>query len=48
MKTIYYAFVQEFEVPDTATEQDIDTLVCMRLPAPVDYIWSKNNNLFDS
>ena len=48
MKTIYYAFVQEFEVSDNATEQDIDTLVSMRLPAPVDYIWSKNKHLFDS
>ena len=48
MKTVYYAVVQKFEVPDTATDQDIDTLVSMRLTEPTDYIWSFDENLFDS
>jgi hypothetical protein len=47
MKTVYYAVVQKFEVPDNATEQDIDTLVRMRLTEPTDYIWSFDENLFE-
>lgn len=46
MKTVYYAVVQKFEVPDNTTEQDIDTLV-MRLAEPADYIWSFDKNLFE-
>lgn len=44
MKTVYYAITQKFEVPDDATEQDIDTLVS-RLAEPRDYIWSFDKNL---
>ena len=47
MKTVYYAIVQKLEVPDNATEQDIDTLVSMRLTEPTDYIWSLDANLFE-
>jgi hypothetical protein len=47
MKTVYYAVIQKFEVPDDATEQDIDTLVSMRLIEPTDYIWSFDKNLFE-
>lgn len=45
MKTVYYAIVQKFEVPDDATEQDIDALVSMRLTDPTDYVWSFDENL---
>ena len=45
MKTVYYAIVQKFEVPDDATEQDIETLVNMRLTEPTDCIWSFDENL---
>ena len=47
MKTVYYAVIQKFEVPDNATEQDIDTLVSMRLTEHADYIWSLDENLFE-
>lgn len=47
MKTVYYVVIQKFEVPDNATEQDIDTLVSMRLIEPTDYIWSFDKNLFE-
>ena len=48
MKTVYYAIVQKFEVPDDATEQDIETLVSVRVTEPADYIWSFDENLFEN
>ena len=36
MKTVYFAIVQKLEVPDAATEKDIDTLVSKRLTEPTD------------
>lgn len=46
MKTIYYAFVQKLEVPDTLTEEEIDSLVFQQLPgsAPLDYVWSEKES----
>ena len=46
MKTIYYAFVQKLEVPDTLTEEEIDNLVFQQLPgsAPLDYVWSEKES----
>ena len=51
MKTIYYAYVQKVEVPDDATEEEIDDLVFNRTfhengGEPADYIWSEKPNLF--
>ena len=46
MKTIYYAFVQKLDVPDNATEEEIDDLVFEKIQEPVDYIWSEKPNLF--
>jgi hypothetical protein len=45
-KTIYYAFVQELEVPADATEEEIDDLVFQQFEQPADYIWSEKPNLF--
>lgn len=42
MKTIYYAFVQKLEVPDSATDEEIDDLICQKLTEPLDYMWSEN------
>lgn len=42
MKTIYYVMVKTLEVPDNATDQEIDNLVCQQLTEPVDYMWSEN------
>jgi hypothetical protein len=52
MKTIYYAYVQKLEVPDNATEEEIEDLVFNKViqensAAPTDYIWSEEPNLFD-
>jgi hypothetical protein len=54
MKTIYYAFVQTFEVPDDATEEEIDDLVFNRVflennekPTDyTDYMWAETSDLF--
>jgi hypothetical protein len=47
-KTIYYAFVQELEVPVEATEEEIDDLVFQQFEQPVDYIWSdQTKHLFE-
>lgn len=47
-KTIYYAFVQELEVPVDATDEEIDDLVFQRVAQPVDYIWSdQTKHLFE-
>jgi hypothetical protein len=47
-KTIYYAFVQELEVPADATEEEIDDLVFQQFEQPVDYIWSdQTKHLFE-
>lgn len=40
-KTIYYVMVKTLEVPDNATDQEIDDLVCQQLTEPVDYMWSE-------
>ena len=47
MKTIYYAFVQKLEVPDNATEEEIDDLVFKQFEQPVDYVRSEKPDLFD-
>lgn len=52
MKTIYYAFVQTFEVPDDTTEEEIDNLVFNRVflencEKPADYMWAETSDLFD-
>jgi hypothetical protein len=47
MKTIYYAYVQKLEVPDSATEEEIDDIVFNQFEQPVDYMWSEEPNLFD-
>ena len=47
MKTIYYAFIQKIEVPETATDEEIDDLVFEQFKQPVDYIWSEKPDLFD-
>jgi hypothetical protein len=51
MKTIYYAYVQKLEVPDTATEKEIEDIVFDHTlrengEKPADYIWSEEPNLF--
>jgi hypothetical protein len=47
-KTIYYAFVQELEVPVDATDEEIDDLVFQQVAQPVDYIWSdQTKHLFE-
>lgn len=51
MKTIYYTFVQKFEVPDDLTEEEIDDLVFEQVldqaKEPTDYMWSEEPDLFD-
>jgi hypothetical protein len=47
-KTIYYAFVQELEVPADTSEEEIDDLVFQQFEQPVDYIWSdQTKHLFE-
>ena len=50
-KTIYYAFVQKFEVPDNTTNEEIDDLVfgsvMTQAKEPTDYMWSEESDLFD-
>ena len=46
-KTIYYAIIQELEVPAGASDEEIDDIVFKQLEQPVDYIWSENPDLFD-
>ncbi len=51
MKAIYYAYVQTLEVPENATEEEIDNLVFNHTfkkndEKPADYIWSEKPNLF--
>lgn len=50
MKIIYYAIKQTLEVPDNATEAEIDDLIFQQLVAqveePTDYIWSEKSDLF--
>ena len=50
-KIIYYAYVEKLEVPDTATDEDIDDLVFSQIfkengEKPADYVWSEKPNLF--
>ena len=50
-KTIYYAFVKTLEVPDNATEEEMDDIVFNQTfgengEKPADYIWSEKPNLF--
>jgi hypothetical protein len=47
MKTIYYAYVQKLEVPDSATEEEIDDIVSSQFKQPIDYMWSEIPDLFN-
>ena len=44
MKKIYYCIVEELEVPDNITDQQIDDLVAEKADGK-DYMWSDKNNL---
>jgi hypothetical protein len=51
MKKVYYAIVEEIEVPDDATDKDIDDILMViatengTLEHGKDYMWSYNDNL---
>jgi hypothetical protein len=45
-KTIYYAFVQELEVPTDATEEEIDDLVFNNLSSPLIIFGQTRQNIY--
>lgn len=53
MKKVYYAIVEVMEVPDDATDEEIDDLVIAKaakdgvLDKEKDCMWSFQDNLFD-
>jgi hypothetical protein len=46
-KTVYYAFVQELEVPENLTDEEIDSLVFEKIKPGADYVWSDRDDLFN-
>jgi hypothetical protein len=55
MKKVYYAIVEVMEVPDDATDKDIDDILMIKatkngaLDEGKDYMWSHNDDLlYDS
>lgn len=50
MKVIYYAITQKLEVPDNATDKEIEDLIIdnmlKQVGEPTDYVWSDTSNLF--
>lgn len=44
MKKIYYCVVEEVEVPDGMTDQQIDNLIAEKADGK-DYMWSDKDNL---
>ena len=45
MKKIYYCIVEEVEVPDDMTDEEIDQLICNKLDSPKDYMQSDQDDL---
>ena len=45
MKKIYYSVVQEVEVPDDMTPEQVDALIAEKASGK-DYLWSDKDNLF--
>lgn len=46
-KTIYYAYVQQLEVPAELTDKEIDDFVFSSIDPGVDFMWSESPDLFD-
>lgn len=46
MKKIYYCIVEEIEVDENLTENEIDNLIAEKANEK-DYMWSEEDNLLD-